>query len=132
MMESSRYDLAEEDANAEGPSATDVENMIDRFVLEQDDDKADAERHTFNEESGGAAAGAAADTPPWWQSLILFLACSDESGGAAAAGKGSTEELYLCPRLEDRGADADAAADLAPPRAPSRCRSADSASSMDV
>ena len=71
MMESSRYDLAEEEDA--GPSSNDVEKMLDGFVMERDDAAAAAALHTFTD----AMTPEIDENLPWWQSVLFFLACGE-------------------------------------------------------
>lgn len=129
MMESSRYDLAEEEDA--GPSSNDVEKMLDGFVMERDDAAAAAELHTFND----AMTPEIDENLPWWQSVLFFLACGEpgsapgkqpEPGLSDAVTEGNLEKRnYDAPPDLERRAQSDAPS-TSPSAASNRSNSADS------
>lgn len=111
MMESSRYELKEENEDDAGPSSNEVESMIDRFVLEANDEKADEELKVFNE-AMSPKARARGSEDSWLAQTMMFFACGGPNDNARQPETlNIPEELLVRTKSDDKPGKA-AAVDL--------------------
>ena len=93
MIEHSRYELREDDDDdVDGVSAKDLEQMIDKCVLEKDDEVADDEKRQFQEAmSPPQTLKKSSSEESWVEQTLSFFMCGSprgEGGDVARPGRG--------------------------------------------